>query len=184
MTKSEIEELPEELRKILLRYISPLNKSLLHSKDEDEFERDLKNVTLELLRYSGSVIFALTEEHLALLLKNYWRFSSGAVGVKPVPTLLTGSLKQAVTEASEIIANFIRLTVELNYRDFVKEHTDVFALYIELLVYTAILVYMCDHPQIEVEPSMTKKIIRNTQETWKVMLTQSRLMPTLKKVQY
>jgi hypothetical protein len=76
MTKSEIEELPEELRKILLRYISPLNKSisvLLHSKDEDEFERDLKNVTLELLRYSGSVIFALTEEHLVLLLKNYWR---------------------------------------------------------------------------------------------------------------
>jgi len=130
MTKSEIEELPEELRKILLRYISPLNKSisvLLHSKDEDEFERDLKNVTLELLRYSGSVIFALTEEHLVLLLKNYWRFSSGAVGVKPVPTLLTASLKQAVTEASEIVANFIWLTVELNYRDFVKKHTDVFA---------------------------------------------------------
>src|SRR5215467_15176528 len=66
---------------------------------------------------------------------------------------------------SGIIANFIWLTVELNYRDFVKKHTDVFALYLELLVYTAILIYICDHPEIEIEPSMTEKIIRNTQET-------------------
>jgi hypothetical protein len=75
------------------------------------------------------------------------------------------SLKQAVTEASEIVANFIWLTVELNYRDFDKKHTDVFALYLELLVYTAILIYICDHPEIEIKPSMTEKIIRNTQET-------------------
>jgi hypothetical protein len=167
MSKSEIEGLPksEELSKVLLEYITPLYKSisvLLRSadEDEDEFERNFKNVTFEFYRYSTSILMALTEEHIAILV-NYWTHFSRAGNV-PAQT----PISQALADASEIIANFIWLTVEPNYRNLVQKHPGVFIPYSNLLVYSAILIYILhNHSTNDVKPSMVEKIIRKTQET-------------------
>jgi hypothetical protein len=167
MSKSEIEELPEELRKILLAYITPLNKAiseLLHTRSEEDFEGNFKNVMFEFLDSYTSAILAMKEEHLDLLLKNYWTFTSQVTAQAHSP------LTQALADANRVIANFIGLMLDPTYRDYLPNHPGVFKPYMELLVCTAILIYTIDNiPETEVEPSMAKKIITRSQKTtWKV----------------
>jgi hypothetical protein len=166
ISKSEIEELPERLREILLKYITPLYKSisvLLRSTNEDEFERNLKAVTSDFLEYSALMGLALSEEHRMFVLRYYLKHSQGAAAADK--TLLA----QTIADANEIIANFIWLTTEPKYLDLIPQHPGVYSPFLKLLVYNTILTYISDIPEKEVEPSMAKKIIRKTQETtWTV----------------
>jgi hypothetical protein len=163
MSRSEIEELPEELRKILLAYIAPLNNAiseLLHTKDDEDFERKFKDVMFELLKSWDSLQLALSEEHFNLLLT-----TSTQVGLAAQRKQTQTLLEQALADAIGVIANFIRLILEPNYQDHVPNHPGVIEPYLELVTYTAILIYILDNIPDEVEPSMAKKIIRKCQKT-------------------
>lgn len=158
MSKSEIEELPEELQRILLKYIDPLYKSistLLHSPED--FDRRLKDVTSEYLNYTTLTLMALTEGEVALLI-NYL-----TTGEKRRPTASVSSQEEALTDAIDIIANFIWLTVEPSYRDYVSKYQDVFIPYRNLLVYTAVLGYIVNNPG-EIESSIITKVTDKTKE--------------------
>jgi hypothetical protein len=172
MSRSEIEELPEELQKIFLVYIVSLNKAismLLHARDDEEFERNFKDVMLELFKYCASLELALSEERLNLILKNYLAFFSQTGFTIQGQTPLVHTVVQVLDEASRVIANFVRLVLEPDYRDHVPNHPDALGPYMELLAYTAILIYIRDKSEADIEQSMVEKIITKCQETtWKV----------------
>ena len=166
MPKSEIEALPEELRKLFLAYIAPLYDAisdLLHSRNDDEFEHNFDKVTSKFLLYSIQTELTLDEDHVNQLAKTYLEYSSHAATAQT-------PLAQALNDANEIIANFIRLMIEPNYRDYVPKHHDVFIPYIRLLVYATILIYILNESsETDIQPSVVKKIIRKCQETtWNV----------------
>jgi hypothetical protein len=162
MSRSEIEELPEELREIFLVYTRRLDKTisaLLHSTGENEFERNFEKVISEFSLYLYEAELTLDEDHIKELLNRYLS------GIRSSPPAQT-PLAQTLADANEVIANFIRLMIELDYRDYVRKHPDVFMPYMELLVLTYILDKI---PKTRVEPPMVEKITRMCQETtWNV----------------
>jgi hypothetical protein len=162
MSISEIEELPEELREIFLAYIRPLDEkisALLHSTGENEFERNFDKVISEFSIYLFEAGLTLDEGYVKMLLDKYL---SGRYSSPPAQS----PLAQTLADANEIIANFIRLMIEPDYRDYVLKHPDVFMPYMELLVLTYILGKIT---KSQVEPSMVEKITRRCQEaTWNV----------------
>lgn len=165
MSRSEIKELPEELRKILLAYIAPLNEAisiLLQTTGDEEFERNFKNVMFEVLKYCDSLQLLLNEERFNTLLTIFTQVSVAAQE-KQAQTIL----EQTLVDAIGVNTNFIRLMLEPRYQDHVPNHPGVIEPYIELVTYIAILVYTLDNysePENEVEPSITKKIIRKCQK--------------------
>jgi len=162
MSISEIEELPEELREIFLAYIRPLDEkisTLLHSTGEKEFERNFDKVISEFSIYLFEAGLTLDEGYVKELLNKYL---SGRYSSPPAQTPLARTL----ADANEMIANFIRLMTEPDYRDYVLKHPDVFMPYMELLVLTYIVGKIT---KSQVEPSMVEKVTRRCQETtWNV----------------
>jgi hypothetical protein len=162
MSRSKIKGLPEELREIMLTYSKPIDKAisvLLRSRGNEDFERKSKDITLELLKYFETLALALTEERFNLLFRKYLEISSQAGFVPQVQTPLT----QALSDAMGVIANFIRLVLEPDYKDHVSNHLDVLEPYTELLTYTAILLYINDKPETKIKQPMIKKIIKRCQ---------------------
>ncbi len=160
MSTSELQELPEQLREILLEYREPLYKTisvLLRGRDED-FQLNFKDVTIEVLKYCDSLELVLSEEYFNLLL-NYSAFSSIQADLEQTQTPVTQPLANAIG----IIANFIRLMLEPDYRDHVRNHPGILEPYIELLTYTAILLYINDKPETKIKRTMLKKIIMKCQ---------------------
>jgi hypothetical protein len=170
MSKSEIEELPEELRKILLNYVTPLYESLyksipilLGSTNIEEFERNFKVVTSDVLEYSVLMGLALSEEQRMRVVSYYLKHSQVAAAADKTP------LARTIVDANEIIANFIWLNIEPKYRDLIPDHPGVYLPFLHLVVYNFILTYIYDVSEKGVEPSMVSKIKLMTQEaTWTV----------------
>jgi len=170
MSKSEIEELPEELRKILLKYVTPLYDSLyksipvlLGSTNIDEFERNFKIVTSDVLEYSVLMGLALSEEQRMRVVTYYLKHSRVATAADKT------ALARIIADANEIIANFIWLNIEPKYQDLIPDHPGVYSPFLHLVVYNFILTYINDVSEKELEPSMVSKIKLMTQEaTWTV----------------
>jgi hypothetical protein len=113
ISRSEIEELPEELRKIFLVYTRRLDKTisaLLHSTDENQFERNFGKVISEFLLYLYEAELTLDEDYVKELIN---RYLNGIRSSPPAQTPLT----QTLADANEVIANFIKLMIEPDYRD-------------------------------------------------------------------
>lgn len=172
MSKSEIEELPEELRKIrkiLLKYVTPLYESLyksipvlLGSTNIKEFERNFKVVYSDVLEYSVLMGLALSEEQCMSVVSYYLKHLRVATADKT-------PLAKTIVDANEIIANFMRLNIEPTYRDLIPDHPGVYSPLLHLVVYNFILTYIYDVSEKEVEASMISKIKLMTQEaTWTV----------------
>jgi hypothetical protein len=168
MPKSEIEELPEELRRIVSRYIFPLHNTilkLLQSTDESEFEHNFEKTKFEFLLYSNLTLLATKERHVKLLLKNYWKYASYS---RAKLSHINKSLLQALVSANDIIINFIKLILEPDTTDFVPKRSDVYIPYLRLLVYTATLLYVVEN-NIVVNAKNVKTVIDKCGETTEIV---------------
>lgn len=157
MSRSEVAELPEELRKIFLVYVRRLDKTistLLHSSDEIEFERNFDKVISEFSRYLYGAELTLDEDYIHVLLERYLKTSHR-------PTHAQTPLSQTLANATEVIINFIRIAIEPNYLTYVLKHPDVFIPYMELPV----LVYILSNIPETVDRSIVDKVIQRCQET-------------------
>jgi hypothetical protein len=173
----------------LLAYIAPLNKAiavLLQSQtrgdDEEEFERNFKDVMFEYLEYYKSVLLVIREEHLGLLLKK--SFSSTGVdlatqsevraqGQTQTEAEAQTPLEQTLNHATRVIANSTRLMLEPDYQAHLLNHPGVLERYKELMAYVTILSYIINNKkertETDIEQSMVEKIIRKCQEAaWNV----------------
>ncbi len=169
MSKSAIEELPEELRDIILRYIPPLYEAiskLLQSTDNNEFERNYEKMFQALLLFLDLTFMTMKEHHFRILLKNYSKYASSQTKLIHVNT----SLVEALVSANDVISNFIRLVLDPKTTDFVPKHSDVFLPYLQLLGYCSILVYVVDN-EIDVDryAQNVEKVIRKCQENTEIV---------------
>ena len=169
MSKSAIEELPEELRDIILRYIPPLYEAiskLLQSTDNNEFERNYEKMFQALLLFLDLTFMTMKEHHFRMLLKNYSKYASSQTKLIHVNT----SLVEALVSANDVISNFIRLVLDPKTTDFVPKHSDVFLPYLQLLGYCSILVYVVDN-EIDVDryAQNVEKVIRKCQENTEIV---------------
>lgn len=166
MSKSEIEELPEELRKILLKYVTPLYESLhksipvlLGSTNIKEFERNFKVVYSDVLEYSMLMGLALSEEQRMKVVSYYLKHSRVATAAADKTIL-----QRTIVDANEVISNFIWLNTEPKYRDLIPDHPGVYSPFLHLVIYNFILTYIYDVSEKEVEPSMVSTIRLMTYE--------------------
>ena len=169
MSKSAIEELPEELRDIILRYIPPLYEAiskLLQSTDNNEFERNYEKMFQALLLFLDLTFMTMKEHHFRMLLKNYSKYAPSQTKLIHVNT----SLVEALVSANDVISNFIRLVLDPKTTDFVPKHSDVFLPYLQLLGYCSILVYVVDNEiDVDTYAQNVEKVIRKCQENTEIV---------------
>jgi hypothetical protein len=162
MSESEFQSLPQELRMVMMRGIAALNKSielLLQSKDETSFDVNFNNVILEYIQYYESLIQGMKEKHLQLLFeKTYASTNSSDISdTRQTPTQT--SIEQTLYYVVEVIADITKLVVKDQ-----RHMSNIIEQYMHLGAYSAILNYIINSGQTNIEPSILKKILRNSEE--------------------
>jgi hypothetical protein len=163
MSESEFQSLPQELRMVIMRGIAALNKSielLLQSKGETSFDVNFKNVILEYIQYYESLIQGMNEKHLQLLFeKTYASTNSNDIISGDQETQTKSSLEQTLDYIVEVIADITKLVVKDQ-----RHMSNIIEQYMHLGAYSAILNYIINSGETNIEPSILKKILRNSQE--------------------
>jgi Fe2+ transport system protein B len=165
MSKSEFRSLPQELRMVIMRGIAALNKSielLLQSKGETSFDVNFNNVILEYIQYYESLIQGMNEKDLQLLFeKTYTSNSNDTSGAEQtqIQTQTKSSLEQTLDYIVEVIADITKLVVKDQ-----RHMSNIIEQYMHLGAYSAILNYIINSGETNIEPSILKKILRNSQE--------------------
>lgn len=163
--KSEIDELEEEDRVIILRYITPLYEAIsnLLECDDNEFEYNFERAKTQLLVFSVLVVMTLGEDHFMTLTKKHLELSSQQRRIPQVKQVGT-SVVQPWINANEIIVDFLRLTFDTEYREFLPEYADAFVPLLNLIVYCNILLYIVENKS-KSESRNISRIIRECEDT-------------------
>ncbi len=175
MSRSDMEELPEELREMFLAYIAPLNKAIAlllqqqmrDDEGEELFERNFKNVMSEYMKYYTSIVADIREGELGLLLQKSFSSPQGQAQSEAETRTLT-PIEQTLNNALAITAKVTRLMLEPVYQDHLLKHPEDWEPYKELGVYAAILNYILQSKtniNTDIEQSMVEKIVQKCQET-------------------
>jgi hypothetical protein len=164
MSESEFQSLPQELRMVIMRGIAALNKSiklLLQSKGETSFDVNFNNVILEYIQYYESLIQGMNEKHLQLLFeKTYVSTNSSDIISDTRQTPTQTSIEQTLYYVVEVIADITKLVVKDQ-----RHMSNIIEQYMHLGAYSAILNYIINSGETNIEPSILKKILRNSQES-------------------
>jgi hypothetical protein len=158
--KSEINKLDEEYRVVILRYITPLYDAIsdLLECDDNEFEYNFERARTQLLVFSALVVMTLGEDHFMTMMKKHLELSSQQHQIPQAGTFVVKTL----LNANEIIVDFLKLTFDIEYREFLPEYADAFMPLLNLIVYCTILLYIVENKS---ESRNISRIIQECEDT-------------------
>jgi hypothetical protein len=142
MPKSEINELTEEERTPILRYIIPLHRvisDLLESND-NEFEYNFERTKTQFLIFSNLVIMTLGENHCITLMKKHLEFS-----LQQRRPQSNNPVVQALFNANEIILDFFKHVSDTEYKEFLPEYPDAFVPLLNPIIYCTVLMFIAEN---------------------------------------